>query len=339
MPPLLTTLGLFIIDENLYPPSWHRAPEYNIIGGGASYAIIGGRIAAGPTHGQRVCGILDMGTDFPAAVRREIEQWGSGAVFRATPNRLTTRGANVYDEQGVRTFVYRTPKKRIVAEDVVATRDLVQLASFHFCCAVERCVESINVFRAHGNTAARVIFEPFPEVCVAENLAALHRALPQIDVFTPNLNEAAGFYGVALPTTTAEIADLAARFYASSPPSGGVVLRCGPLGCYVKTKDLSIMLPAYHQDQARVVDVTGGGNSFCGGFMAALELSNDWLVAGVMGNIVSGIVIEKLGMPAGEGNRWNGASVEERLRTYVAANRELLRGFDVGRVNWLTSHE
>ena len=42
-----------------------------------------------------------------------------------------------------------------------------------------------------------------------------------------------------------------------------------------------------------MVDVTGGGNSFCGGFMMAYHLSDgDWLASGVAGIISSGCIIE-----------------------------------------------
>ncbi|GEQ68808.1 hypothetical protein JCM33374_g2477 [Metschnikowia sp. JCM 33374] len=269
--PLLTTLGLFIIDENQYAPSAGREPEYNIIGGGASYAIVGGRVAAGAKLGKQICGIIDKGTDFPVEIEQEISSWGSGAIFRPNHQRLTSRGANIYGADGVRTFVYRTPKKRIVAQDILDTANLIESRSFHFCCSIERCEETIDIFReARARSGkqlanAKYIFEPFPEICVAENIDSLHAMLHKVDVFTPNLNEAADFYSMdALPQSAASIEALASKFLASAPVHGGVVLRCGALGCFVKTRDVSIMLPAYHQDQKHVVDVTGGGNlSWC----------------------------------------------------------------------------
>lgn len=338
--PIFTSLGLFIIDENQYPASWNREPEYNIIGGGASYAIIGSRFVSGPKLGNQVCGIIDKGSDFPSEVEEEIKSWGTGTVFRLDSSRLTTRGANVYGEDGVRQFVYRAPKKRIESHDILSTGNLIDLRSFHFCCSIERCEETIDLFSTkaseHGKKKPLYIFEPFPEVCTHANLHNLNKMLHKVDVFTPNLNEAADFAGLdSLPQTEEAIENLAQSFFQHMSPTGGVVLRCGELGCFVLSKSVSVMLPAYHQDQAKVVDVTGGGNSFCGAFVTALVLSGDWLVAGVLGNLASGCVIETLGVPKLAEEKWNGLTVKERLEVYIANNRSLLSGVSDVNISWL----
>lgn len=339
--PLFTTLGLFIIDENQYPESWNREPEYNIIGGGASYALIGARFASGPDLGKRVCAIIDKGSDFPVEVEDEINSWGTGTLFRLDASRLTTRGANIYAEDGVRSFVYRAPKKRIFGEDVLSTGNLADLRSFHFCCSVERCEETIDLFLAHQEKSSQpkplFIFEPFPDVCIAENMETLKKMLHKVDVFSPNLHEAAGFAGLSqMPQSEDEIKQLAQVFLEHTSPAGGIALRCGELGCYVLTRDLSIMLPAYHHDQSNVVDVTGGGNSFCGAFVTALTLSNDWLIAGIIGSLASGCVIESLGMPKlDEGELWNNKSVKDRFKLYVTENSSLLEGVNISTLSWL----
>lgn len=339
--PILATLGLFIIDENIYPPSSNRKPEYDIIGGGASYAIIGGRIAVGARLSRRILGIVDKGTDFPIAVTKELDTWNTGIIYRDNPNRLTTRGANVYGEDGVRNFVYRTPKRRILGSDIIATGNLLELHSFHFCCGIDRCAETIDLFLDRRDKALgrpKMVFEPFPEVCVPENLAELQSMLNKVDVFTPNLNEAAAFFSIDhLPTTETEIANLSDKFFRSCSLQSGVVIRCGALGCFIKTQTLSVMLPAYHTNQENVVDVTGGGNSFCGAFAAALVLSDNWLLAGIMANIASGIVVERLGMPKLEKEGWNGVSISDRLTNYLHLNQDVLRDhrISLSDFNWL----
>lgn len=338
--PIFTSVGLFVIDENQYPASWNRESEYNIIGGGVSYAIVGGRIVSGPKLGKGICGIIDKGSDFPQEIEDEINEWGSGTVFRLDPSRLTSRGANIYREDGVRDFVYHSPKKRIEAQDILSTGNLIELKSFHFCCSVERCEETIDLFSGKAEKDGRpkpiYIFEPFPDVCTAQNFEPLSKMLYKVDVFSPNLQEALAFMGLTCePKSVDEIRDLASQFWKFCSPEGGVVLRCGPLGSFIKTQELSVMLPAYHCDQEKVIDVTGGGNSYCGAFVTALALSGDWLIAGIMANLASGIVIERLGVPKLHNELWNGSSVKDRLQTYTSMNEDLLENFDQTKINWM----
>lgn len=338
--PIFTSVGLFIIDENEYPESWNRESEHNIIGGGVSYAIVGGRIVSGPKLGKGISGIIDKGADFPQEVEDEINEWGTGAIFRLDPSRLTSRGANIYRENGVRDFVYRSPKKRIEAQDILSTGNLIELRSFHFCCSIERCEETVNLFSDKAKSAGRpkpiYIFEPFPDVCIPENFGSLKKMLHKVDIFTPNLKEALLFMGLENePETIDQIKALASEFWQFCSPTGGVVLRCGHLGSFIMKKDLSVMLPAYHSDQKKVVDVTGGGNSYCGAFVTALILSGDWFIAGVMATIASGIIIERLGVPKLDGELWNGISVKDRLQNYISNNKELLQNFDLSKINWV----
>lgn len=336
----MTSLGLFIIDQNQYPSSWGRATESDIVGGGLSYAVIGARMVCGKDKAKQICGIVDMGTDFPPSLKEEIDSWGTGVIFRENPNRLTTRGVNVYREDGVRDFKYLSPKKRILAEDIVATSPLVYLRSFHFCCAIDRCQSTIDTFLSvallKGHSKPKFIFEPFPDICLSLNLEELQALLPKVDVYSPNLHEAASFLQMEhiLPSVDM-IRDLADKFFDYQNNNSGTILRCGELGCYVKSATVSIMLPPYHINQDNVIDVTGGGNSFCGAFITAFEISGDWLLSAVLATIASGIVIESLGMPQLEELRWNGLAFLERLVVYLDRNRSLINGISVSSIDWL----
>lgn len=320
---------MFIIDENRYPQSWKRSTEYDIIGGAGLYALIGARMVVGARKSKKVCAIIDKGSDFPENVEKELTSWNTGILFRTDTTRLTSRGANTYDENGIRHFEYLTPKKRIVAEDILSDSFLLLSASFHLICSVDRCGSLIKDIGT-SNPQTLFVYEPLPDDCVQPNFETLLQLLPKVDVFTPNLNEALSFLGIEeLPDTEEQIALVASKFYKYlTKPSSGVVLRCGPLGCYVMAKNVSQLFPAYHQNQDNVKDVTGGGNLFCGGFAAALALTKDWNVSAIYGNLISGCIIEKLGMPElSQGSlnseTWNGKSLGDRLTRYRAQNPHL----------------
>ncbi len=53
--------------------------------------MVGARLLAGPWHSHKVSMIIDIGNDFPRAIREEIDGWNTGTLWRETPERKTTR--------------------------------------------------------------------------------------------------------------------------------------------------------------------------------------------------------------------------------------------------------
>ncbi|KAK3503093.1 Ribokinase-like protein [Neurospora crassa] len=81
-------------------------------------------------------------------------------------------------------------------------------------------------------------------------------------------------------------------------------------------------LPAYHTDATKVVDPTGGGNTFLGGLAVALARGKSIEEACAWGSVAASFAIEQVGVPElgmdVEGREtWNGERVEERLSGYM----------------------
>ncbi|KAK1755960.1 Ribokinase-like protein [Echria macrotheca] len=80
--------------------------------------------------------------------------------------------------------------------------------------------------------------------------------------------------------------------------------------------------PPFHREETeKVVDPTGGGNTFLGGLAVALARGKNIEEACAWGTVAASFAIEQVGVPTlgkdGEGNEvWNGVSVEERLKEY-----------------------
>jgi len=79
--------------------------------------------------------------------------------------------------------------------------------------------------------------------------------------------------------------------------------------------------PAYYTDREKVVDPTGGGNTFLGGLAVALARGKTIEEACGWGNVAASFAIEQVGVPVlgkdEEGEEvWNGVKVEERLKAY-----------------------
>jgi hypothetical protein len=158
-----------------------------------------------------------------------VASWGTSVLVRETPERLTTRGWNGYDEHQNRAFRYTTPKKRLTAVDL--TPEFLASRTFHLICSPQRCRELVleikdkradlpapvssipaaeewvdddgsdnketNSNDTTGNHLPKPIFiwEPVPDLCTPDELLNCTNVLPLIDVISPNHAELAGFMG------------------------------------------------------------------------------------------------------------------------------------------------
>lgn len=340
---IFTTLGMAILDDNYYDTGFNKPHVFNVLGGGGTYAIVGARIVAGKEYGELVSGFIDQGYDFPHKdLAKVILSWETGLYIRYDDDRATTRGVNLYRNNGYREFSYKNEKKQIMADDVI-DYGLGKSKSFHLICSMERAEEIVGELESYavdqGRERPLFIYEPVPNACLPENLEELLDVLPKVDIFTPNLEEAADLVDRQIPTTKEEIRDLATVFFPHIKEGSAIVVRCGKMGCYVKTHLIDDFFPSYHQDEKAVVDETGAGNGFCGALMTAYILSGGNLMAGVVcGTIASGCIIEKLGIPTktvSEGKEmWNELSFQERLDNYLTANPDLLKYVTKETFNW-----
>lgn len=121
---------------------------------------------------------------------------------------------------------------------------------------------------------------------------------------------------------------------AEMKPKKAVVIRSGALGaCYALSSapDDVCWVPAYWtSDRAdRVVDVTGAGNGFLGGFCAGLDEGMDvrqgestteeeLIVAVIRGTIAASFIVEQVGLPVMTTSElgteiWNDDLVRDRI--------------------------
>jgi sugar/nucleoside kinase (ribokinase family) len=251
-------------------------------------------------------------------------------------NAFTTRGWNGYGENDHRAFKYTTEKKRLDADDL--TPDLLRAKSFHFICNPSRCVDLVARIlsrrrESFGPDIERPVFiwEPVPDLCMPEQLSNTYAALSHIDVISPNHEELGALFGFTHGSDIDKAAigrhcnQLLARGIGPTG-DGAVVVRAGREGCFVANLNQRKWLPAYHQEASKVVDPTGGGNGFLGGFAVGLVRNRgDIVEAAKWGSVAASFCIEQVGVPTLEtivstatctDEVWNGESVLDRLEEY-----------------------
>jgi sugar/nucleoside kinase (ribokinase family) len=188
------------------------------------------------------------------------------------------------------------------------------------------------------------VWEPVPDSCKPEEFAHMLEALKVVDVLSPNHHELASFFGSSNTTCSSEASELATLRHQCTEllehgfnkGQGAVIVRRGEQGCYLASSHRQLSLPAYHQPmpkspaeprsrwRQKVVDPTGGGNAFLGGFCVGLldastEDAYGLEYAALYGSVAASFAIEQIGMPqlshSDDGQElWNGEAPEDRLK-------------------------
>ncbi|MRH87730.1 carbohydrate kinase family protein [Nocardia sp. SYP-A9097] len=121
------------------------------------------------------------------------------------------------------------------------------------------------------------------------NLDAIAPALPHIDYFLPNDEQALGFTGTTdLPTACKILHEAGA---------GTLAITQGAAGALLSTAEGSQTIPAFAVD---VVDTTGCGDAFSAGFLRGIALGRDLRAAATLGNAAAALVAQGLGSDFGE---------------------------------------
>jgi len=135
-----------------------------------------------------------------------------------------------------------------------------------------------------------LLAEPPPTDFVPAKLGEFVEFLPLVDVFSPNWEESAQLLGIDKPHA------IVARFLALGVPV--VALRMGEAGSLVATGAQRWHIPAV---PVHVVDVTGAGNSYCGGFLVGYAQTGDPRAGGLYGAVSASFTIEQFGLPVIDG--------------------------------------
>jgi len=113
-------------------------------------------------------------------------------------------------------------------------------------------------------------------------------SLPHLDYFLPSIDEARLMTGQDSP------ADIASFFLDQGV--GTVGLKMGAEGCYLHNAQISLHIPAF---KIAVVDTSGAGDAWIGGFLAGMTKNWDMEQAGQFANAVGALSTTAIGTTAG----------------------------------------
>ena len=149
--------------------------------------------------------------------------------------------------------------REISVEDIEARRDLIEGAGIlvtQLEQPIDAAFRALEIARGAG---VRTILNPAPAADLPSGMLAL------CDFVTPNESEAEGITGI--PVASVEDADRAAEAFLAAGASAAIIT-LGESGAFYRDASESVHVPAIVAGE--VVETTGAGDAFNGGFATAL---------------------------------------------------------------------
>jgi sugar/nucleoside kinase (ribokinase family) len=258
--PRVIVVGNLTIDDVVLPDG---TTHMSSVGGNGLYTALGVRLWQ-PSVGL----VTRRGEDFPHNLIAMLNSLGVAADGVVDIPGPTVRNWVVYEANGERHWIYRTPRERS-REVAVQPGDLpvewleVELPPVvHVTAMPLDAVEAI-VDRVRSISPRAIITLDTHEDYVVDYRQRLRALAGKVDAFLPSRAESADLMGYDDPRRA--ITDL------SILPTPVIVIKMGAEGVLVWDKARGT-LHEVGVAHGPVVDVTGAGDAFCGGFAAALSL-------------------------------------------------------------------
>lgn len=275
---LFISIGTIIIDDIILADGQSSMGN---LGGGALHAVMGMRVWT-----DKVGLVSIIGSDFPDSLSDKLSQYfdTSGFVIRSIPS---PRAWQLFESDGKRNEVFRTSYDQMrdnLCKTYEFPKDYRTLDGVHLHCAPKDVPNWCDFLRTRGSPV--IIWEPWDLFCIPENRDLFKSYVKQVDIVSPNIEEGYKLTGKSTPHQIAvELIKEGAKI---------VALRMGSQGSLVASVDGSMVdIPAYPINP--IIDVTGAGNSYCGGFVYGYVKTNDFFQAGCYGATSASFSIQQFG--------------------------------------------
>ncbi len=270
------SIGGLFIDDIVFPDG---RTTMNVLGGGCIHAA-----AAIALWDERAGLATIIGNNLDPGIRARLERDfdTTGLITVPYPQ---ARAWQLFEWDGKRTELWRVdtmdpflhdPQPENVSPAYDDARGVFLL----------RDTTGIEAWRARYPKAV-LFWEPTQHYMLPENTDGYRAALPVPDIVSPNLLEARLIYGDLEPDALIDTM--------LSDGAKVVALRMGEDGSLVANSTARVRVPAV--DVPEIVDVTGAGNTYCGGFLHGYVSSGGNLrTAGYFGAVAASFALERIGV-------------------------------------------
>jgi sugar/nucleoside kinase (ribokinase family) len=277
----IVTVGHLAIDSILLP---ERQTPFVVLGGAAAYVSL-----AAKRLDTRVSVISKVGGDFPEAYLWWLQQESidlSGLVKEKTA--LTTRFELKYsDLQTERALLLKSKAPPLTVDDLPTSlrADAIHLAPL----AGEISYDVAERLKSHADVLSldpQGLVRSFDETGnVTLKPLVDKRILGLVDILKSSRSEIEAATGLSDVASAIEaVHKLGVKI---------VVVTLGGEGAVVSVDGATYRIPAYQSE--KVVDPTGAGDAFMGGFLAEYVYGENYLRCGCVGSALASLVVEGIG--------------------------------------------
>ena len=287
--PEFIAIGSIIIDDIVYPDG---RTSMGVLGGGGAHAAYGMAVT-----GVKPALVGLVGEDLPEDIRARLNRDFDTSGLAWTPHRQV-RGWQIFEWNGVRNEIFRVD----VVEPFMYGPD-PDHPNIPFADArgftLLRGPEHVASWRARFPSAT-LLWEPVRVFMLSADHDAFLTGIPHADIVSPNLHEAQTMYGIE------DEVELMRRLLADGVKVAA--LRMGERGSLVARQGDSdaFYFPAVQISE--VVDQTGAGNAYCGGFLVGFCREGSLVAAGAYAAAAASFTLEYVGcasIPPNRADEWH----------------------------------
>lgn len=277
--PNFVSVGGIFIDDIVYPDG---RTSMEILGGGGVHTCAGIMV-----WNEKPGLVATIGLQMPptllARMTRDFDMQG---VLEVPYPQI--RAWQLFEWDGKRTEIFRVEVSTPFMDEPQPEQ---MPASYHDAKAVSVLRNGADVanWKKRFSNDSIIMWEPEQAYMIADNRADFVATLPHTDIVSPNLLESSLVYGISDPHI---LIDMMLNDGATI-----VSLRMGDKGSLVASRGTRYHVPAVPVPQ--IVDQTGAGNTYSGGFLVGWARSRDLKVAGCYGAVSASFALEHVGVLQG----------------------------------------
>ena len=318
---MIDLVAFGIILDDLVFPNGHTAT--GTLGGGGPQTAFGMRLPAlaGWVESSGDVGLVaGIGRDLPDSARAWLAAAGIDLAGVRETELSTPRAWQMLESDGRRTQIWQV-QDNVIGAQLGRTLDRIpesyrQAKGFHLGIHPDELnldfIHQLRSLTSMGMPAYQpvVSLEPFKPADRPLSDAALRQLCSAADILSPNVAEAQSLVGNGSPDELVHrLTDVGASIVAlRMGPEGSLVCASGATHFSSASHLVPIHVPAV---PTTVIDPTGAGNAYCGGFLAGYAQTGDALIAARCGTVAASFLVEQIGLPP----------INEQLR--IEANERL----------------